>query len=288
MLGLRAAYFLLQFVTTHYLIFDRAAVRSALVYIVKRFPRAGRFEQYRHVRRLFLNQGRQLIDRYALTCEADYFEFRQLDTQETLDTIQDSQGGVVLLTSHVGNWQVALMQMGHLKKRISIVMRPEDNPAVRESLGVGTHDAKPVRVIDPQGHLGGVLEIMEALNEGDLVCMMGDRSYGFDTVEVPFLGHPAYFPYGPFAVAAATGSPVVALLTHKIAERKYIADMSNMWRPNYVKGASKKEQLRTWVGEYVALLGSFVNKHPYDCFLFYDVWSSNKGGDRWRQVKKMS
>lgn len=277
--GLKAAYFLLQFVATHYLVFDREAVASALLYVEKRFPSAGTVEKYWHVRRLFVNQGRQLIDRHVLTRQPDYLTFHQVDTKETVDAIQNSAGGVVLLTSHMGNWQVALMQMGHLRKEIAIVMRPEDNPAVRESLGVGRYDAKAVKVIDPQGYLGGVLEIIEALNNGNIVCMMGDRSYGFETVEVPFLGKPAYFPRGPFLVAAATSSPVVALLTHKISERKYIADMSNMWRPVYVKGEVKKDQLRRWVQEYVTLLESFVDKHPYDCFLFYDVWSLNKGGD---------
>jgi lauroyl/myristoyl acyltransferase len=70
------------------------------------------------------------------------------------------------------------MHLGHLRKDVSKVMRPEDNPAVRECLRLGSHEAKPVKMIDPQQHLGGALEIVQALNEGNIVCMMGDRSYG--------------------------------------------------------------------------------------------------------------
>jgi predicted LPLAT superfamily acyltransferase len=278
--GPKGTYLLLQLVATHYLIFDREAVVSTLSYIEKRFPRAGKIEKYWHVRRLFVNQGRQLIDRYVLARKSDYIKCHQVDTKETLETLQESDKGLVLLTSHIGNWQVALMHMGHLRKDITIVMRPEDNPAVRECLRLGSHEAKPVKMIDPQGHLGGALEIVQALNEGNIVCMMGDRSYGFDTLEVPFLGQPAYFPYGAFAVAAATESPVVALLTHKVSEREYIADVSNMWRPIYEDGQSKKEQLRGWLKNYIALLESFVEEHPYECFLFHNVWGSSKGSLR--------
>jgi len=145
------------------------------------------------------------------------------------------------------------MHLGHLRKDVSKVMRPEDNPAVRECLRLGSHEAKPVKMIDPQQHLGGALEIVQALNEGNIVCMMGDRSYGFDTLEVPFLGKPAYFPYGALAVAAATESPVVVLLTHKVLEREYIADVSNMWRPIYEDGQKKRTTKRLAKQLYRAL-----------------------------------
>jgi len=276
--GLKGAYGLLHLVCLHYLLFDREAVAAGMTYVEKRFPGSGVLQNYRHVYRLFVNQGRQLIDRYVIAGKPDYFQYEQISTDETLHALQESTRGVVLLTSHAGNWQVALRQMGHLKKRICLVMRPEDNPALRDSLQLGGLEAKPVKVIDPLGHLGGVLEMMQALGEGDVVCIMGDRAYGFDTLEVPFLGEPAYFPYGAFLVAAAAECPVLALLTHKISERAYIADISNMWYPVYGKGKSKREQLSKWLGNYVSLLETFVEKHPYECFLFHNVWAQEGKG----------
>ena len=178
--------------------------------------------------------------------------------------------------SHFGNWQVALRQMGHLKKNISILMRPVDNPAVQASLQMGV-ESKSIQFINPEGYLGGVLEIMDALSKGAIVCIMGDRSYGFDTTQVSFLGHKAYFPYGAFSVAAAAECPVIPLLSYKISEKDYTVDISNIWYPSCVKGANKKEQLKPWVDRYVKLLEAFIEKHPYDCFLFHNVWVENKG-----------
>ena len=45
--GLKAAYFLVEFVCLHYLIFDRDAVESAGFYIEKRFPEAGGLKKIR-------------------------------------------------------------------------------------------------------------------------------------------------------------------------------------------------------------------------------------------------
>ena len=165
---------------------------------------------------------------------------------------------------------------GHLEKNICIVMRPEDNPAVHEALKIG-HEAKTVRLINPEGHLGGVLEMMQALNDGCVVCIMGDRGYGFDALEVSFLGAKACFPYGAFLIAAAAGCPVIPLFTYKISEKEYVADVTNIWYPVYAGKENKKEQLIKWVGNYVKLLEAFVGKRPYECFLFHQVWIEEKG-----------
>lgn len=274
--GLKGAYLFLEIVCLHYLLFDREAVCAASAYTKKRFPEANALQNLGHVHRLFVNQGRQLIDRHAVARRPDFFRYQEVSAGGALEILQESSQGVVLLMSHAGNWQVALRQMGHLKKEICLVMRPEDNAAVRDSLQWGV-EAKPVRKINPEGPLGGAVEIMQALGDGQVVCLMGDRSYGFDTVEVSFLRHPAYFPYGAFWVAAAAGCPVLPMLTHKISDRDYVVDFPGVWHPAWIKGTDKKEQLKQWVGNYVSFLEAFVEKHPYECFLFHDVWNQNKG-----------
>ena len=274
--GLKGAYLLLELVCLYYVFFDREASRTSLAYIEKRFPSDSLLKKYWHVYRLFVSQGRQLIDRHVIARKPKFFRYQETGTEECLRVLHQSQKGVVLLTSHVGNWQVALRQLGgHLLKNICVVMRPEDNPAMQAALQFGV-EAQAIRLINPESHLGGVLEMMQALQEGCVVCIMGDRGYGFDTLEVPFLGHNARFPYGAFLIAAATGSPVMPLFTHKISEREYIADVSHIWYPVYTRSEDKKVQLAKWVGDYVKQLEIFVEKNPYECFLFHQVWVEEK------------
>ena len=274
--GLKGAYLLLEVVSIYYLLFDSDMVNTSLAYIEKRFPGSPGLKNYWHVHRHIANQGRQVIDRYAIACHPDYFTYHEINTEKILQVLQESKKGVVLLTSHAGNWQVALRQIGRLKKDVCIVARTEDNPAIKASVLIGGQEAKPVETIDPESYLGGVIEMMQTLRKGKLLCIMGDRSYGFDTLQVSFLGAPAYFPYGAFYVAAATGSPVVALLTHKTTQKKYIVDISNIWYPVFESGKNKKDQLKMWVEKYANLLETFAGKHPYECFLLQDVWSKEK------------
>jgi predicted LPLAT superfamily acyltransferase len=273
--GLRGAYGFLYFVCLYYLLFDKAAVRTGLAYVEKRFKGESRARQYLHVYRLFLEQGRHLIDRYVTLRKPELFDYQVRGLEQFQSLVRDASHGIILLTAHVGNWQVGLNFLGRLEKKVYLVMRPEDNAAVRDTLKVGNSEDH-MEIISPEQYLGGVLEIMKVLDEGHVVSIMGDRSYTFDTVSVPFLGEEAYFPFGAFSIAAAAGCPVVVLLAQKESGRKYVVDMSHVIYPCYAKDRDKKDQLRQWVGEYASILETFVNKFPYQCFMFHNVWSKEK------------
>lgn len=269
--GLRGAYGLLYLVCLHYTLFDRAAVRAAAAYLARRFPGRGRMRLRWDVYRLFVSQGRQLIDRYALMTGAVKFEIR-MDGEERLRETLDQGGGFVLLTAHVGNWQTVMGFLQRLDRKVNLVMRPEDNPAVQESLQLDSADDK-VGLISPEGYLGGVVEAMNALGRGEVVSLMGDRSYGFSPVAVEFLGSRAGFASGAFHLAAMAGCPVVTLLSAKTGLKQYDLAVAALWRPRYDKGLPKQEQLRGWVQDFAHVLESFVRRHPFQCFLFHDVWA---------------
>lgn len=269
--GLRGAYFMLAIVATHYLIFDRDARRRTMSYVRRRFPNAGFFGNMNAVYRLFLNQGQHLIDHFASMSGAVSFDLR-MENKDIIYKVGAAAEGCVLLTSHVGNWQIAMPCFAHISKKVYLVMRPEDNRAVAESMAVDRGNAQ-IRLISPEGDFGGAIEIVKVLREGAVVSMMGDRRYNFDSVRVPsFLGAPASFPYGAFHIAAACKVPVVVFLSAKTGPQQYTVSVSRMIYPVYKEGRPKKEQMAEWVQEYASVLEEFVNKYPYQCFIFHDVW----------------
>ncbi len=269
--GLRGAYGLLYPVCLYYLLFDRAAVRGARAYIVRRIPTAGRLRQLWRIYRLFLNQGIQLIDRYAAMTGAVAFKFDLNGRDLIRSTVERAENGLVLLTAHVGNWQIAVNTLGNLGKTVHLVMRPEDNEAVRRALRLSVN-TDHLRVISPESHLGGVLPIMNALATGDIVSFMGDRPFEFESMEIRFLGDTARFPCGAFQVAAAARCPILILLCARQGYRHYRIDSSRRLEPVYRKGIPKREQIRGWMQQYADILEDFVTAYPEQCFLFTDIW----------------
>jgi lauroyl/myristoyl acyltransferase len=205
------------------------------------------------------------------------FEICLKGHDEFVSLIRDSKKGVILLTSHQGNWQVAMTALKSVGKIVHLVMLPDENPALQEKLRPERVRGN-VRIISPQQYLGGVVDILNALRKGDVVSIMGDRRYGARALEVSFLGDKAWFPYSAFSLAASAGCPVVVLRATKASAHRYVVDMSNVLYPRYVGRRNRAGQLQPWVQEFVTLMESFAEQHPYQCFLFRDVWKEEPDG----------
>ena len=117
-LGLPGAYALLYLVCLHYLLFDRIAVLNALSYINKRFPATGFFKKRLEVYRLFISQGKQLIDRSAIISGKNLFDIQLKGYEQLSSLLADKYKGFVLLTAHVGNWQIALSTLKKMSKPV--------------------------------------------------------------------------------------------------------------------------------------------------------------------------
>jgi len=269
--GLSGAYGLLYFVCLYYLIFDRTAVSASMAYIQRRFRTFNGIRKYHAVYRLFISQGKSLIDRYYVVSGLGQFDIELRGYDRIKGLLRDSKKGIILLTAHVGNWQVTMTALEKLGKTVYLLMSPEENAAVKNSLNIDSGNEK-VKIISPDNFLGGIIEIMKAIDEGSLVSIMGDRSYGHSTSEVALLGDRAYFPHSAFSIAAAARCPIVVLLSAKVSTRKYVVDVSHVMEPRYRSRAKKKEEMEGFVQAYARVLEEYAAEYPYQWFMFHDIW----------------
>ena len=238
--GLTGTYGLLYFVAFYYLVFDRAAVDSSMAYIKRRFRNYGAFRRMISVFRLFISQGRNLIDRYYQISGHGSFDIEIQGYEKLQAMLGRSPKGILLLTAHVGNWQLAMTALEKLGKTVYLVMRPEDNAAVRETLNIDASHEK-IKIISSEGFLGGVVEIMAAIDNSGIVSIMGDRNTSQSSSEAILLGQRAHLPHGAFTIALAAQCPVVVLLSARVSDKKYIVDVSNVIEP--VSGPRSQRQV---------------------------------------------
>lgn len=268
--GLRAAYGLLYFVCIYYLLFDREAVETALAYMRRRFPGHGRVRHLLDAYLLFVSQGKNLIDRFYVLAGGPDLKIN-FENREAVRELTKNPRGFVLLMAHLGNWQMLMTALKQFNRKVHLLMRPEDNEAVAGSLKMNA-GAENVAIISSEDPLASIVAVMDAIREGGIVSIMGDRSYSFTSVDVKFLGEPARFSCGAFHVAALAGCPVVVLTSAKTSHREYLVRIAGVFMPRYEPGVDKKLQLGEWIQEFADLMDQYVARHPYQCFLFYDVW----------------
>jgi predicted LPLAT superfamily acyltransferase len=272
--GLRGAYGLLYFASLYYLAFDRAVVAASMSYVRRRFPDHGVLRQMFDVYLLFVSQGKSLIDRHYLAAGGSDISRELVGDEKIRDILATGRKGLILLTAHVGSWQVAMTALRGFGRTVHIMMRPEDNIAVKEALNIDG-EKETIRIIFTDGAMGGVIEALKAIDRGDIVSLMGDRTYGYASVEASLFGGNVRFPYGVFSLASAAQCPVAVLLSAKVGVKKHVTDISHVIDPPSGRRGSKDAEIQACVQEFARVLEEYSVRYPYQWFVFRDMWKGN-------------
>ena len=172
-------------------------------------------------------------------------------------------GGLISLTAHVGNWELAgRLLAGKSSRPTHVVVAPDE---LRELERWVRRDGEGVRFV-PRSRPTVSLELVAALRRGEVVAVQGDRALGTrGDVLLPFFGAPAPFPLGPFVLARAVGVPLVPAFCVLGESYRYTVTVTE---PLAVARGGEEEAAGTWV----AALERIVGERPTQWFNFFDVW----------------
>ncbi|MBK9148990.1 MAG: lysophospholipid acyltransferase family protein [Flavobacteriales bacterium] len=259
-LGPRMAHAFLWFVVPWYALTARAS-NTAIRSYFRRLRAAGRRDSLT-VLDSYMAFGRSLIDRAAMRAgRAGDYTWNKLGTVQPL---KDAGGGVVI-SAHVGNWELAGNLLGHQSDMpVHVLMQDAEVAAIARAQEQG-QERRAFNVIAIKEDFSHVYAAAEALRSGGLLCLHGDRFLpGARTVTKPFLGADAKFPVGPFALARSLQVPVSFAFVVNTAPLQYAFHATAPMPAG--------STVDTLIDAYVLALEGVVNKYPLQWFNYYDFW----------------
>ena len=181
-----------------------------------------------------------------------------------VERLHGLDGAVVSLTAHIGNWELAGRILAQRSAGTTHVVVAVEEARVLERwlrrAGGG------VRFV-PRSHPTVSLALMAALRRGESVALQGDRALGNrGDVSVPFFGHQAPFPIGPFQLARAAAVPLVPAFCTLDGDGRYAL---RVLEPLTIVRGGEEDALRVWV----AMLERLVAQKPTQWFNFFDIWN---------------
>ncbi len=181
--------------------------------------------------------------------------------------------GCVLLGAHLGSFE-ALRGLGRrAPMRVRPVMYRSNASAVTAVLEA--LDPEMQREIIEIGRPDTMLHVREALERGELVGMLADRSPGDGrVVPVPFLGGMAAFPTGPFIAIAGMNVPTLLVYGLRVAPRHYRVRFEPFASELKLPRATRAAALETCARAYAGRLEAQCRAHPYNWFNFFPFWSA--------------
>jgi Predicted acyltransferase len=267
--GLLPAYFLLVPVSLYYALFDSKSIHALRLYWAHCGKKAGFVHLWRH----FFWFGMSLLDRYLfLIKDNPPFTFTTVN-EETITAAVGEGKGVILLSAHVGNWEIAgNLLFDRIHAPVNFTMVDAEKNEIREVFGKAFGGRRVTILPVGKDGMAFIMGVHDALRKGEIVCMHGDRMLGNKGLTTRFLGGPVEFPLGPFAIAAATGAPVIPIFAVK---KSLWAYEMMAFRPIIVSSdshADRNANATEALQKYVKLLEQVVKENPYEWFNFYDFW----------------
>jgi predicted LPLAT superfamily acyltransferase len=270
-LGRPAAHLLLRVVVFWYVAFRPVARRRAAPYLSRRFPGQGSLARWRHAYRLVLAFGKALVDQAVLGILGGGPVQAGPADQAELKALLAEGRGLVLLTAHVGGWQMAMAGIGTLDRPVTLVIHRAAGD-VEKYFFEHRQDGPPFRILDPAGPLGGMVAMVQALDEGGVLGLMGDRAMGEPgALPVSFLGGTIRVPYSPYRLASATGAPIAVLLAHDAGGPVPVLALARVIRVPAGLGR-RPEAYQPYAQQFAQALEAYVAERPYQFFNFYDLW----------------
>jgi len=197
-----------------------------------------------------------------------------LEGKEYLHKLQD---GGILISGHIGNWEVGGQVLDFLDKKINILVFDAEKQAIKNYMS-GVLTDRIVNVISIGNDYSHLFEMKNGLANKEIVALHGDRFInGNKTIMINFLGEPAPFPIGPWLLASYFRVPVsyVFAIKESLNSYKFFATPIRMI-PFTRNPARREEILVDSIKEYVSELEKIVRKYPLQWYNYYDFWEKEK------------
>lgn len=183
----------------------------------------------------------------------------------SMDLLKKEGQGVLLLSAHIGNWEVAARLLSFFKP-VTGITRDAKNPRVNELM----QKFKPSEnfTLTPK-HSADPTRLLSVLRKGETLALLIDQyamSYG---VQLPFFGHPTQIHKSPALFHLVTKTPIIFGLCLRTGPMKFRVEVSEplMFPPT----GNREKDIETILLDLTARTEDAIRRYPEQY-----LWAHNR------------
>jgi KDO2-lipid IV(A) lauroyltransferase len=221
----------------------------------------------RRVRDVFRNYARYLIDVLRLQRMPDdevQRRFRAYGLEHLKEGLSHG-GGVILVTAHVGNWDMAGAFLSGRGFPVNVVVETLEPKrwndrvqSIRETIGMR---AIPVE--------SGVRSMLQVLRRNEILAVLIDRPLTGEGVPVRFFDRETRVPGGAATLALRSGARLVAAATIRAGDG-YVAQISPLI--DVERSGNAECDVQALTQKVMSWLELQIGRYPEQWFMFRNMW----------------
>lgn len=217
-----------------------------------------------YTRKTFQYFGKYLVDFFRFR-ESDNARFKaNLTTRgvEHLEAMKEADRGVILLTAHLGNWELGGAMAATFGLPVNAVVLPAASPSL-DRLYRYQREQRGLKVID----LGNAaIATIKALKRKELVALLADRDFTANGRKVKLFGRETSLPRGPAWLAKRTNSIIVVGAVTRGTDDSFIMQI---YPPIDPENEPSEEAIHDKI---IAILETEIARNPCQWFIFNPFW----------------
>ncbi len=245
---------------------DRRAVRCNLKRITGLKDQG---ELNRITRQVFRNFAKYLVD-FLRSQKIDDDYIKRLVKVEGINNLDEalSKGkGVILLSAHIGNWELGALVLSRLRQPVMAVVLTHGDKRINDFFTKQrmTGKVKPIEI-------GASLRsCYKELKNNGLVALLGDRDFSKNGLYMDFFGRPSLIPKGPAVFSERLQSEIVPafMVREKDDTFRFIFE-PRLKRPSAIE---EDDRLKETMRAYVSVIERYVKMYPTQWYMFKREWS---------------
>jgi len=220
------------------------------------------------VKKLYCNLSLSVMEFLILTKNPKVVSkwVTKVEGEEHLENLSKSGRGAVLLTAHMGNWELLAAWLACKGYPLVAGVRDPNDVHVskllacyRKALGVETIPKKSL-----------LLKGAKLLKQGKFIEILADQDGGTDGIMVSFMGKVASTVGGPAALSLLTKAPVVPIVSYRIAPYEHEILVLPPIEPLYE--LPREEAIGEMTIKFNDILEGFIRRSPEQWLWLHRRW----------------
>jgi len=252
----------------HYMISrrDREIVKENLKVI---FPKKNIKEIKGLARQTFRNFAKYLIDFFRFSkLDKEYIKkMVKLENMHYFDEALSKGKGVIILTAHIGNWELGAVVIALLGYPFYAVALPHKYKKVDDFFNF-QRERKGAKVISLRKAARGGLTV---LKENKMLALAGDRDFAKGGVVVDFFGRPSNFPVGPAFFSLKTGANIIPTFMVRNKNETFTLQIGKPINAVF-NSTDKNEYIKKVTSQCKVIIEEQIRRYPDQWYMFMPFW----------------
>ncbi|MDD4856925.1 MAG: lysophospholipid acyltransferase family protein [Candidatus Krumholzibacteria bacterium] len=191
-------------------------------------------------------------------------EWFVFEGREELDRALAARRGVILVTAHLGSWELGAIYLQSLGYRLHVVAGVQMNRLLTGAVK-DAKEKRGIEVINPDNSSRKILKVFQS--NGILALLVDGNMYS-GGVEWPLFGRTTHIPDGPVRLAKASGAPIVGGFCRRTGNNKLSIHVECILSAGDLETLSEKESLSKMYGA----VERFIADNADQWCIFRPMW----------------